>query len=31
MSDLRQKWIDWCNQNPNDKIDWIEFLEEHQQ
>ena len=30
MTDLKQKWIDWCTQNPKDKIDWNEFLEEHQ-
>ena len=30
MNDLKQKWIEWNNQNPNDEIDWCEFLEEHQ-
>jgi len=30
MTDLKQKWIDWCTQHPNDKIDYNEFLEEHQ-
>lgn len=30
MNDLKQKWIEWNKQNPNDKIDWLEFLEEHE-
>jgi hypothetical protein len=30
MNDLKEQWIQWNANNPKDKIDWCEFLEEHQ-
>ncbi len=26
MKELKQKWINWCNQKPQDKIDFYEEL-----